>query len=219
MRSFNFFGRLCTAFHDYPSLSKIIVVSTLRIIFDHGKSDINPKEELQIFLSTVTLLEPIQLFSLGWHFVCSSGSLIAYSEANTNNRNRGRVAHADAVASKKKKVVVLGTGWAAMTFLKNLNNCIYEVEVVSPRNFFLFTPLLPSVTCGKVEARSIVEPIHNIIRKKNIDVRYREAESTKKRSASRRCLLDESCHIEKGSQIKIFRRALLPQPGGLYSKQ
>ncbi|MBA0870706.1 hypothetical protein Goshw_016292 [Gossypium schwendimanii] len=138
MRSFNFFGRLCTAFHDYPSLSKIIVVSTL-----------------------------------------SSGSLIAYSEANTNNGNRGRVAHADAVASKKKKVVVLGTGWAAMTFLKNLNNSIYEVEVVSPRNFFLFTPLLPSVTCGKVEARSIVEPIRNIIRKKNIDVSYREAECTK----------------------------------------
>lgn len=62
-------------------------------------------------------------------------------------------------------MVLLGTGWAGMSFLKDLNNPSYEVEVVSPRNFFVFTPLLPSVTCGKVEARSIVEPIRNIIRK------------------------------------------------------
>lgn len=39
------------------------------------------------------------------------------------------------------------------------------VQVISPRNYFAFTPLLPSVTCGTVEARSIVEPIRNIVRK------------------------------------------------------
>jgi NADH dehydrogenase FAD-containing subunit len=42
---------------------------------------------------------------------------------------------------------------------------MYDVQVVSPRNYFAFTPLLPSVTCGTVEARSIVEPIRNIIKK------------------------------------------------------
>ncbi|KAL4290742.1 hypothetical protein GQ457_14G010290 [Hibiscus cannabinus] len=163
MRSFNFFGRLCSAFHDYPSLSKIIVVSTLSLL----------------------------------DFLRSGGSLIAYAEANTNNSNRGHVAHADAItsnsiahadanASKKKKVVVLGTGWAGMSFLKNLNNSTYEVKVVSPRNFFVFTPLLPSVTCGKVEARSIVEPIRNIIRKKNINVSYCEAECIKIDPASKK---------------------------------
>ncbi|KAL8463072.1 hypothetical protein ACS0TY_033907 [Phlomoides rotata] len=52
----------------------------------------------------------------------------------------------------------------------------YNVQVISPRNFFAFTPLLPSVTCGTVEARSIVEPIRNIVRKKNVDVHYWEAE-------------------------------------------
>jgi len=60
---------------------------------------------------------------------------------------------------------VLGTGWAATSFLKNLKNSSYEVEVVSPRNYFAFTPLLPSVTNGTVEARSIVEPIRNIVNK------------------------------------------------------
>lgn len=66
---------------------------------------------------------------------------------------------------KKKKVVVLGTGWAGTSFLKNLKDPGYDVQVVSPRNYFAFTPLLPSVTNGTVEARSIVEPIRNIVRK------------------------------------------------------
>lgn len=67
--------------------------------------------------------------------------------------------------NKKKRVVVLGTGWAGTSFLKKLKNPSYEVQVISPRNFFAFTPLLPSVTVGTVEARSIVEPIRNIVRK------------------------------------------------------
>lgn len=62
-------------------------------------------------------------------------------------------------------MVVLGTGWAGTSFLKNLKNPSYDVHVVSPRNYFAFTPLLPSVTCGTVEARSIVEPIRCITRK------------------------------------------------------
>ncbi|KAH7294665.1 hypothetical protein KP509_27G012100 [Ceratopteris richardii] len=67
---------------------------------------------------------------------------------------------------KKEKILVLGTGWAAMSFLKTLDTNHYDVIVVSPRNFFVFTPLLPSVTVGTVEARSITESIRKIMRKK-----------------------------------------------------
>ncbi|CBI33303.3 unnamed protein product, partial [Vitis vinifera] len=81
--------------------------------------------------------------------------------------------------NKKKRVVVLGTGWAGTSFLKNLNNSSYDVQVVSPRNYFAFTPLLPSVTCGSVEARSIVEPIRNIVKKKNVEIHFWEAECIK----------------------------------------
>ncbi|KAK6785071.1 hypothetical protein RDI58_018526 [Solanum bulbocastanum] len=80
---------------------------------------------------------------------------------------------------KKKKIVVLGTGWAGTSFLKNLKDPSYSVQVVSPRNYFAFTPLLPSVTCGTVEARSIVEPIRNIVKKKNFDTDFKEAECYK----------------------------------------
>lgn len=136
MRSFTFYERVSRAFHDYPSLSKFLVV-----------------------------------------FTVSGGGLVAYAEANSTNG-------APAIASSesenvKKKVVVLGTGWAGTSFLKNLNNPTYDVQVISPRNYFAFTPLLPSVTCGTVEPRSIVEPIRNIVRKKHSDVQYCEAECFK----------------------------------------
>lgn len=68
-------------------------------------------------------------------------------------------------APRKKKVAVLGTGWAGTSFLKDLDCSKYEVKVISPRNYFAFTPLLPSVTCGTVEARSIVEPIRKMLDK------------------------------------------------------
>ncbi|XP_027338117.1 external alternative NAD(P)H-ubiquinone oxidoreductase B2, mitochondrial-like [Abrus precatorius] len=91
----------------------------------------------------------------------------------------GEAVAPEAAVTEKKKVVVLGTGWAATSFLKNLNNSKYEVQVVSPRNYFAFTPLLPSVTCGTVEARSIVEPVRNIVRKKTVDIQFNEAECVK----------------------------------------
>lgn len=106
-------------------------------------------------------------------FTVSGGGLLAFSDARPFHG-----AYADAIQSdqKKKKVVVLGTGWAGTSFLKNLKDPSYEVQVVSPRNYFAFTPLLPSVTCGTVEARSIVEPVRNIVKKKGLDVQFREAE-------------------------------------------
>lgn len=65
----------------------------------------------------------------------------------------------------KKKVVILGSGWGALSVINHLTPGQFDVTVVSPRNYFLFTPLLPSVTVGTVEARSIVEPIRKLIRK------------------------------------------------------
>lgn len=55
------------------------------------------------------------------------------------------------VAPTGSQLVVLGTGWGAMTLLRNIDFDSYEVTVISPRNYFLFTPLLPSVTVGTLE--------------------------------------------------------------------
>ncbi|KIW87847.1 uncharacterized protein Z519_11431 [Cladophialophora bantiana CBS 173.52] len=79
----------------------------------------------------------------------------------------------------KKTLVILGTGWGSVSLLKNLDTENYNVVVVSPRNYFLFTPLLPSCTTGTIEHRSIMEPIRNILRHKKAKVKYYEAECTK----------------------------------------
>ncbi|KAE8349196.1 hypothetical protein BDV28DRAFT_160699 [Aspergillus coremiiformis] len=79
----------------------------------------------------------------------------------------------------KKTLVILGTGWGSVSLLKKLDTENYNVVVISPRNYFLFTPLLPSCTTGLVEHRSIMEPIRNITRQKNAYVKFYEAEATK----------------------------------------
>ncbi|KAJ0263146.1 External alternative NAD(P)H-ubiquinone oxidoreductase B1 [Hirschfeldia incana] len=100
----------------------------------------------------------------------SGGSLVAYSDSNKKEEEHKK---------KKKKVVVLGTGWAGISFLKDLDITSYDVQVVSPQNYFAFTPLLPSVTCGTVEARSIVESVRNITKKKNGEIELWEADCVK----------------------------------------
>jgi NADH dehydrogenase FAD-containing subunit len=35
----------------------------------------------------------------------------------------------------------------------------YDITVISPSNYFLYTPLLPSATVGTLEVRSRIEPI------------------------------------------------------------
>jgi len=73
---------------------------------------------------------------------------------------------------------VIGTGWGSVSLLKKLDTENYNVIVISPRNYFLFTPLLPSCTTGTIEHRSIMEPIRTILRSKRANVKYYEAEAS-----------------------------------------
>jgi NADH:ubiquinone reductase (H+-translocating) len=63
----------------------------------------------------------------------------------------------------KPRLVILGGGWGGVALLKNLHAGEYNVTVISPTNYFLFTPMLPSATVGTLEFRSLVEPIRRII--------------------------------------------------------
>lgn len=66
----------------------------------------------------------------------------------------------------KPRVVVLGSGWGAVSFVKAFKKAAaqrYDIVLVSPRNYFLYTPLLPAVATGTMEERSIVEPIRSTI--------------------------------------------------------
>lgn len=67
---------------------------------------------------------------------------------------------------KRPRLVILGSGWGAVSLLKSLNPGNYDITVISPTNHFLFTPLLPSAATGTLSLDSLVEPIRDLCRKK-----------------------------------------------------
>mmetsp|Transcript_79418 Transcript_79418/g.125349 ORF Transcript_79418/g.125349 Transcript_79418/m.125349 type:complete len:579 (+) Transcript_79418:38-1774(+) len=61
----------------------------------------------------------------------------------------------------KRKVVILGTGWAAHAIAKIIDINKVDIRVISPRNYFVFTPMLAAAAVGTVEYRSILEHIRS----------------------------------------------------------
>ncbi|MGY5151334.1 MAG: NAD(P)/FAD-dependent oxidoreductase [Candidatus Nitrosopumilus sp. bin_6a] len=86
------------------------------------------------------------------------------------------------MARNKKKIVILGGGFAGVECARQLESEFgtdseIELVMVSEDNFLLFTPMLPQVASGMIETRHIVLPIRTICKKtkfyegrvKNID--------------------------------------------------
>jgi len=90
---------------------------------------------------------------------------------------------------------VLGTGFAAFNLIKRLKHA-YAVTVISPRNHFLFTPLLPSTTVGTIEFRSIIEPIRHARR----DVRFLDARAVSLDARRRRLVAEGGIGGERFSE-------------------
>jgi len=68
---------------------------------------------------------------------------------------------ADADVEKRRRIVILGTGWAAHAICKVVDLSSSDVTVISPRNYFVFTPMLAAASVGTVEYRSILEHIRS----------------------------------------------------------
>jgi NADH dehydrogenase FAD-containing subunit len=62
-------------------------------------------------------------------------------------------------AKNRRRLLILGSGFAAFSLLRRVDPSAYDVTMVSRRNHFLYTPLLPSTAVGTVEFRTIIEPI------------------------------------------------------------
>ncbi|KAL2263047.1 hypothetical protein VTK26DRAFT_8411 [Humicola hyalothermophila] len=65
-------------------------------------------------------------------------------------------------AKHKERVVILGSGWAGYGFARSLDPAKYERVVISPRSYFVFTPLLASTSVGTLEFRTILEPVRRL---------------------------------------------------------
>ena len=41
----------------------------------------------------------------------------------------------------KKKIIIIGSGWAGSSFIKYIDENMYDIEVVSKNKNFIYTPL------------------------------------------------------------------------------
>jgi NADH:ubiquinone reductase (non-electrogenic) len=62
------------------------------------------------------------------------------------------------------RLLVLGSGFGGFSLLSRIRTRDWDATLLSPRNYFLFTPLLPSAASGSVEFRSILEPSRRRLR-------------------------------------------------------
>uniref|UniRef100_A0A0D6R2N0 NADH:ubiquinone reductase (non-electrogenic) n=1 Tax=Araucaria cunninghamii TaxID=56994 RepID=A0A0D6R2N0_ARACU len=149
----------------------------------------------RMFSSHPSTLRGFSHYGILLMLAAGSGGLMVFTDVASSQELDQAEGSGEGV--NKKKVVVLGTGWAGTSFLKNLDCSKYDVQVISPRNYFAFTPLLPSVTCGTVEARSISEPIRKIVKHKKEDVRYWEAECLQIDARNKNILCRSNIDISK----------------------
>ncbi|BCS17270.1 putative pyridine nucleotide-disulfide oxidoreductase [Aspergillus puulaauensis] len=61
----------------------------------------------------------------------------------------------------KERVVVLGSGWGGYTLSRKLSPRHFAPVVISPRSYFVFTPLLTDTAGGDLDFSHIVEPVRD----------------------------------------------------------
>ncbi|KAL8742394.1 MAG: hypothetical protein Q9190_005107 [Brigantiaea leucoxantha] len=69
--------------------------------------------------------------------------------------------HLDADKGDRERVVILGSGWAGYILSRRLSPKKYQTIVISPRSYFVFTPLLTSTAVGTLEFRTAMEPVRS----------------------------------------------------------
>lgn len=78
---------------------------------------------------------------------------------------------------ERKRLVVVGAGFAGLELAKKLKNKPLEVIVIDRNNYFTFQPLLYQVATGGLEANSVAFPYRQIFRKAdNIQFRMAQVE-------------------------------------------
>ncbi|KAJ5627662.1 hypothetical protein N7490_009890 [Penicillium lividum] len=61
----------------------------------------------------------------------------------------------------KERVVILGSGWGGYTLSRRISPNSFSPIVISPRSYFVFTPLLTDAASGSLDFSNIVEPVRD----------------------------------------------------------
>ena len=75
----------------------------------------------------------------------------------------------------RKKVIVVGGGFAGLQFIKNLDSNLFDILLIDKLNHHQFQPLFYQVATSQLEPASISFPFRKIFqKKKNIQIRMAE---------------------------------------------
>jgi NADH dehydrogenase len=75
-----------------------------------------------------------------------------------------QIGHSTAIHSsddQRERVVILGSGWGGYTISRRLSPKLYSPIIISPRSYFVFTPLLTDAASGSLDFSNIVEPVRD----------------------------------------------------------
>ncbi|GAA5967379.1 hypothetical protein JCM8115_006122 [Rhodotorula mucilaginosa] len=61
--------------------------------------------------------------------------------------------------SGKEHLVIVGSGWAGYAVMQKLDRSRYSVTMISPTEYFVFTPLLSGAAVGTNDFNSVIEPV------------------------------------------------------------
>ncbi|KAJ5337515.1 uncharacterized protein N7506_005537 [Penicillium brevicompactum] len=93
-----------------------------------------------------------------------SSNLAPFNPITARRRLATYIEHSKALPEsddKKERVVILGSGWAGYTLSRRLSPKTYSPIIISPRSYFVFTPLLTDAASGSLDFSNIVEPVRD----------------------------------------------------------
>lgn len=77
--------------------------------------------------------------------------------------------------SAKKKIVIVGAGFAGLRLAQRLNNTVYDVLLIDKHNYHQFQPLMYQVATARLEPTSVSFPLRKVFQKsKNVRIRITE---------------------------------------------
>lgn len=94
--------------------------------------------------------------------LASTAAPVSLAANNGSRRTLATQAEGSAAGPAKpelERVVILGSGWGGYTISRKLSPKMYNPIVISPRSYFVFTPLLTETAAGSLDFSSIVEPV------------------------------------------------------------
>ncbi|KAJ7216517.1 hypothetical protein GGX14DRAFT_358582 [Mycena pura] len=83
------------------------------------------------------------------HHLAAARSLLAGSRSR----------FASSAVHQKQRLLIVGSGWGGYPLLRSVDKKRWEVTIISPNNYFNFTPLLAGCAVGTLEFRCAIEPV------------------------------------------------------------